>query len=98
MPQSSYEKILQSQVEVSLSEIQILSEDEFLMLEKNVKLKLNGNLELESYIGGDSGRCAAGTIGVAIGAGMAGAAVGGPAGAIAGAIGGALAGSAANCK
>lgn len=98
MPQTSYEKLLQSKVEVSLSDIEVLSDDEYKMLEKNVNLKLKSFLAVHSYIGGDAGRCAAGTIGVAIGAGLAGAAVGGPAGAVAGAVGGALAGSAANCK
>ncbi len=98
IPRSVYNKVIDQGFDFGNTEVNVLSEKEFMMLSKQVKLSTSANVTAHDYIGGEGGRCAAGTIGAAIAGAMAGVAVGGPAGAVAGAIGGALVGSASNCK
>jgi outer membrane lipoprotein SlyB len=98
IPQSDYQKITEIGVQLGNANIHVVNEDEFRELSNRVELTTSGKINMNSYLGGEAGRCVAGTLGGAISGGLAGAAIGGPAGAVAGAIGGVLVGSASTCK
>jgi hypothetical protein len=93
-----YQKIVESGVHLGNVDLHIINSAEFLDLSKRVDIVTRGIFQFNAYVGGETGRCVAGTVGGAISGGLAGGAIGGPAGAIAGTIGGVLVGSASTCK
>jgi outer membrane lipoprotein SlyB len=93
-----YQKIVDSGVQLGNANFHVVNDEEFFDLSKRVDAVTSGIIHVNSYLGGEAGRCVAGTVGGAISGGLAGAAIGGPAGAVAGAIGGVLVGSASTCK
>ncbi len=101
--QSVYEKMKSEGEKLNYEQVTILTDKQYILLSKQVQLNTFAKISSDDYMGGEAGRCAAGTIGSAIGGAIAGGAVAGPAvagpaGAVAGAVGGALYGSAGNCR
>lgn len=61
--QSDYQKIIDAGVQLGNSNIRIVNEAEYLDLSKHVEVETSGKLTMNSYLGGEAGRCVAGTVG-----------------------------------